>query len=429
MMDILAKHMGTILLCVQLIAGELIFLYSADKRKNFAIRLPLASIAYIVVACRIPRLSTFHYHQLYQFAWIMLIFAGSVAVMGFSFRIRWWPLFSLCVAGYAVQHLSFHVCNMIGHTQVFADMQPGLLNRAMRTEAAFMPWIYLIMFLTFGLFCARNECWKKMDMRFGAVSIPTIFICIGLTRLTRYLGEFNYISVSIYAVICCLFALVVQLVLFKVVDLKNENAMIQALWKEDRRQFELSKKTIDVINIKSHDLKHKLAGLKGRLPKEEIDSIDEAVRIYDSTYKTGNDALDVLLTENSLHCQTENILMTFTGNGKDLAFMNEMDVYSLFGNAISNAVEAARLVEDPEKRLVDIVVESRGKLVNISVSNYFNGEVRVVDGLPETTKKEEQGYHGFGMKSRRLLAEKYGGGISVDVKEDLFCLGVYLFAR
>ena len=92
-------------------------------------------------------------------------------------------------------------------------------------------------------------------------------------------------------------------------------------------------------------------------------------------------------------------------------------------------MEAVTLVEDPEKKLVDIVVERRGNLVNISINNYFNGEIRMVDGLPETTKQEEAGFHGFGMKSMRLLAEKYGGGISVKVQGDLFSLGVYLFSK
>ncbi len=420
---------GTCLFELQLLTAEMIFMYPADKRARFGLRFLSAALVYLCFGWLLPPLGVFHYHPIYQLIRILLLFAGSIGVMAFSFYLRGWPLFSLCVAGYAVQHIAYHVCAMISHTTLFTGFTSNLLSRINLIEICFFPVIYLLMFLGFGLFCAKKECWKKADARFVSISFITVFICIGVTRLTRYLHEMNTISVSIYAILCCFLALVVQLVLVKMVDLQNENATMQAMWKEDRRQFELSKKTIDLINIKSHDLKHKMAGLKGRLPDEEVNSIREAVRIYDSYYKTGNEALDVLLTESTLHCGAEGILLTFTGNGKELSFMNVTDVYSLFGNAISNAVEAVLHVEDPEKRLVDIVLERCGSMVNISVSNYFCGLVRMVDGLPETTKEKEEGYHGFGMKSMRLLAEKYGGGLSVEVQGDLFSLDVYLFSE
>ena len=43
-----------------------------------------------------------------------------------------------------------------------------------------------------------------------------------------------------------------------------------------------------------------------------------------------------------------------------------------------------------------------------------------------TGKTEEEGFHGFGMKSMKLIAEKYGGSLSVSADGDLFTLDVYL---
>ncbi len=37
-------------------------------------------------------------------------------------------------------------------------------------------------------------------------------------------------------------------------------------------------------------------------------------------------------------------------NGRDLAFMDSMDIYSLFGNALSNAIESVSKIEE-DKRL------------------------------------------------------------------------------
>ncbi len=114
------------------------------------------------------------------------------------------------------------------------------------------------------------------------------------------------------------------------------------------------------------------------------------------------------------------------GNGADLGFMQTMDVYSLFGNAVANAVEAVEKLEDPEKKIIDIVSECRGDLVSIHISNYFTGSLQYEDGLPKTGKTQEEGFHGFGMKSMKLIAEKYGGSLSASADGDLFTLDVYL---
>ena len=273
----------------------------------------------------------------------------------------------------------------------------------------------------------KRQAYKRIDTRFNRLSVVTILICIGLTRVAAYFGDAESVTVSLYAIVACLMALMIQLVLSKTVELEHENETISLLWQEDRKQYELSKKTMDIINIKYHDLKHTLRDMK--LPEEEVKSIKDAVRVYGSRIKTGNEALDVLLTENTLRCSDEGIVLTYTGQGTDFSFMNTADVYSLFGNAISNAVEAVQKLEDPEKKVIDILSERRGELISIHVSNFFNGELRISDGLPVTSKKEEEGFHGYGMKSMKLIAEKYGGSLSTSVEGELFHLNVYLMEQ
>ena len=245
-----------------------------------------------------------------------------------------------------------------------------------------------------------------------------------LTRSTAASPIWFPVPLSCYTITACALTLWFQLVLAHSVELQKEKDTISLLWQEDLRQYEISKKTVDTINIKYHDLKHKLRDLN--LPQEEVDAIKDAVRVYGSRFRTGNEALDVLLTENSLRLSEEGITLTYTGNGSDLSFMNTMDVYSLFGNAVENAVEAVRRVEDPDKKLIDILSEKHGAMVNVRVSNIFSGTVQLEDGLPVTTKSEESGFHGFGMKSMRLVAEKYGRNLHVSISGDLFILSVYM---
>ena len=73
--------------------------------------------------------------------------------------------------------------------------------------------------------------------------------------------------------------------------------------------------------------------------------------------------------------------------------------------------------------------ERKGDIINIRITNYFSGELRFEDGLPMTHKHDEEGYHGFGMKSMRLIAEKYGGKITAKADGEVFVLNIYLLHK
>lgn len=410
---------------LELMLAELIFLYPVEKRSRFPLRLLLVLAICVAGQLLIPAGTGAAQNLLTQFVGFAGLFFLTVAAMGFCFRISFASLFPLCVAGYAVEHIAYHVSKIIqSATGLLVGASLGPLRDWELAELVVFPVAYLIALGTIGYFAGKHEAWKKSDLRFNALSIAVVFICVGLTRVANFYGVGDSVPVSIYAITCCAMALLVQFVLYRTVDLQSENKALQLLWQEERKQYELSKKTIDTINIKYHDLKHKLRDM--RLPAEEVESIKDAVRIYGSRIRTGNEALDVLLTENSLRCSEEGIRMTYMGNGADLGFMQVMDVYSLFGNAISNAVEAVEKLDDPEKKIIDIVSECRGDLVSIHISNYFSGGLQMADGLPLTSKIGEEGFHGYGMKSMKLIAEKYGGSLHAAAEGDLFTLDVYL---
>lgn len=410
---------------VELLFAELIFLFPVDRRSRFGLR--LAAIALLCAAgfFLFPAYAlecAAQGHVLRQFAGFLGLFALTVVAMGFLFDVPFSSLFSLCVAGYAVEHIAYHVTKLVENAA--AALTGEAVPFPADPEFFVFPVVYLIVFLSLGLFAARSECWKKWDMRFNLLSIALVFICVGLTRVAVAFDAEDFIPVNVYAITSCVMALVVQFALYRLVDLKAENTAVHLLWQEERKQYELSKKTIDTINIKYHDLKHKLRGMN--LPSEEVESIKDAVRVYGSRIRTGNEILDVLLTENSLRCSEQGITLTYTGNGADFGFMQAMDIYSLFGNAVSNAVEAVEKLADPEKRVIDISSERVGDMVNVRVCNYFDGGLLMKDGIPQTSKVEEEGFHGFGMKSMAMIAEKYGGGLSVSTDADLFTLSIYL---
>ena len=82
-----------------------------------------------------------------------------------------------------------------------------------------------------------------------------------------------------------------------------------------------------------------------------------------------------------------------------------------------------------EKRVISLTVEKRGSFVNVNVVNYFEGELVFEGDMPKTGKTDEEGYHGYGIKSMQIIAAKYGGNVRISVNADLFSLGIYLFDR
>ena len=64
--------------------------------------------------------------------------------------------------------------------------------------------------------------------------------------------------------------------------------------------------------------------------------------------------------------------------------------------------------------------------MSIHISNYFSGTLQIEDGLPKTSKTGEEGFHGYGMKSMKLIAEKYGGSLRASAEGELFTLDIYL---
>lgn len=154
-------------------------------------------------------------------------------------------------------------------------------------------------------------------------------------------------------------------------------------------------------------------------------NLSEALRNFDAAITTNNHVLNVILTEKSMFCTKNHIKLTCMADGADLDFIQTTDLYSMFGNLIDNAVEAVMKLTVPEQRLISLIVKRKGNLIYIHIENYFSGHLDFVDGLPRTTK-DQAAYHGFGLKSVRLMAEKYGGNLSVGTADNIFYVNIMI---
>lgn len=190
-------------------------------------------------------------------------------------------------------------------------------------------------------------------------------------------------------------------------------------------QYRQSRESIDVINRKYHDLKHQIAVLRAEEDPARrsafLDEMEEEIQHYEAQNKTGNSVLDTVLTGKSLYCAKHQIKLTCVADGARLAFMDVMDLCTLFGNALDNAIEYELSIPDKEKRLIHLEVYAKKDFLVICCENYCPTPPVFEHGLPVTTKADRE-YHGYGLKSMRYTAQKYGGTMTVQAKDEWFQL-------
>ena len=177
----------------------------------------------------------------------------------------------------------------------------------------------------------------------------------------------------------------------------------------------------EIINQKCHDLKHQIHLLRSIGETERnayIDELEKYVIIYGSTFHTGSRTLDVLLGEKKLLCDQQGIELTVIGDASGLNYIDPIDLYTLFANALDNAMEASSRQSQGNK-LISMNIARRGTITSVYIENTLSQAAVFVNGLPITTK-EDKAFHGIGVRSMRGLVEKYGGMIEFGQKKGSF---------
>jgi hypothetical protein len=210
---------------------------------------------------------------------------------------------------------------------------------------------------------------------------------------------------------------------------QQELDAIHAILQRQYEQYQQSRESIELINRKYHDLKHQIGVIRletdSAKREEYLRQLEEGVQSYGTQHHTGNSVLDTILTSKQNDCQKNNINLTVVADGQKLAFIEVMDLCSIFGNALDNAIESVERIDDPEKRLIRLAVYTQNNFLMIRVENYFEHPVSQQDG-EFVTSKDEKGYHGYGIKSIRYVVKKYNGTLSITTDNNWFYLRILI---
>ena len=276
-----------------------------------------------------------------------------------------------------------------------------------------------------------GELWPALVMGITCFAMSNLSFVYANTPFSgSYISDINNIRTLVdLAGVVMLYAYHIQRSELRV---KYELDAVKNILQNQYVQYQQSRESIDLINRKYHDLKHQIAVLRSEPDAQKradfLDGMEREIRNYEAQNKTGNSVLDTVLTGKSLYCAKHQIELTCVADGALLEFMDVMDLCTIFGNILDNAIECERSIPEKEKRLIHLTVYSRKDFLIIHCENYCPRAVEFRDGLPVTTKQDTD-YHGYGVKSIRYTARKYGGSVTMEVRDNWFVLNMLIPLR
>lgn len=114
----------------------------------------------------------------------------------------------------------------------------------------------------------------------------------------------------------------------------------------------------------------------------------------------------------------------FVEAGFKIEFMREIDIISILGNLLDNAMEAAEHCENG-KVSVDLYMENGGSLAVCRIENNYAGELKR-DGTVLLSTKEDSQLHGLGLNNVKRIVGKYSGYIQQENEKGIYVTTVIL---
>lgn len=425
-----------IIFMTELLAAEGAFIYLLKERPKFFLRIILSVIGLYAIAFAFP---VIEYSAWYVSIMFAVFFIASLVAMKLCFAERWSVILFCGIWAYTVQHFSYLIGNYI-------TVMTGVANGSVYEESLMVYNVgsvlisvasYVVVYIV-SLVLIKRLFRNISEIRINGfvlviLSVISLAIEVIINAVVVFL-KVEDISLVIFTLcyvydsICCLLTIALLLFSLRNYSLERDKALMSLMLSKERKNFELNKEKMEKITIMCHDLKLRIRELsESGYTGETLKKLENAINSYDNSYRTGNEVLDIILAEIGERCVANNIQFVCMADGAALEGMETDHIYSLFDNALNNAFDAVKMVSDENKRYIGLQMSRKGSMASIHIENYFDLDKAPVfkDGIPQTTKEDEE-WHGFGMRSIQHIVECYDGGLRINVKDDLFALNIFL---
>ena len=355
----------------------------------------------------------------------LLYFADYLIVtIGFflAYKLPLANVISLSTIGYCLQHIGYSIVQILTCLIPTLNMSLGVyyFMFSFGTILIFYASVYF-------LFLRRMMTQEDSPISLKRIILSSLLLyiitsVINLVMTQTEAAPLALICIRLLAIFSCLFVINLQRSYALVGTKEKENNVLTTLIQNEQAHQRMSEESINIINIKVHDLKkliNSLTTAEDEKSRKEIAlETDKALKEYSSIAHTQNKTLDNILFEKNLICLNRNIHLVAICDGRHLSFMNPIDLYSLVTNLLDNAIEAVSQLAESE-RSIRLRIITKNDRIQIEVSNPYKGKVvRQKDSF--LSSKADKINHGFGLKSVQFLVEKYHGNMVVEAESDTF---------
>ena len=180
---------------------------------------------------------------------------------------------------------------------------------------------------------------------------------------------------------------------------------------------------IKAMRIYRHDMRHHLGTINSLLSDSNISEAQKYIRQLDGNLSDTvieryceNTIVNVMLSSSIQKARNDGIDVRCETVVPPDVSVDPVEIGLIFANAIENAANACKKIDDPGRRKISIICrEQKGQLL-IRISNPYAGEVRFDGEYPVPENAE----HGTGTKSIAAIASMHGGLFSFTAQDGVF---------
>lgn len=194
-------------------------------------------------------------------------------------------------------------------------------------------------------------------------------------------------------------------------------------------------RNVDEIKKQRHNVVNALIALNVLIQKKEFNSLSSAM----------NQTIDMFSDCNRIDNTNENnmwlAIIDYKKNvalQKDIIFevnveygdytaIRGIDLCVLIGNLIDNAIEAEE--KETDHREIELAVKNDFGAVYFCIKNYISQSVLEKNKSCSYSSKVSPEEHGYGLKTVRELVRQYNGILTLNEKENHFCVEVLLYPQ
>jgi len=347
---------------------------------------------------------------------------------GFWYEKGFWSLAILganYICAVAAITLAMYISGASQYTIVFTQGVPRLLLVILAKTAQVAVIYYFSKFYITSL-----KLSKTIYIVLISISILSIAIAVSIMETAMVMGEdLALLRYLVVGGICLVAIVMIAYYLYYKIARQSEllfNAQNELQHKTliEQHNEELLKVDANMKNWR-HDFHNHLQSILVLSRSENTKDVEDYImnlghelKAIDAICNTGQKALDAIITVKYSIAKSYDIALTLNiGPIAPLPF-SDVDVTTLFGNLMDNAIEACRQVI-PKETSINLSLGMMGEMIHICVSNTTNGMVRIEDGKFLTTKPD-QSLHGLGLLSIDRVVDSVGGIVQREHNNGVF---------